>query len=169
MYNRVIVLNYDYTYLNTIDWKRAVNLLIVGKAEAIKYSDTIIRTFTKSIKLPKVLRLVKLVRHMYRNKVPYNKKNLLVRDNFRCQYCGCKSEKLTVDHVIPRARGGKTNFENCVASCFLCNNKKDSRTPREANMFLKREPYSPTIMEFLIKRMKMLGIEDLLEDLGVYK
>ena len=91
----------------------------------------------------------------------------MVRDGFRCVYCGTSS-RLTIDHVIPASKGGKNNFDNCVTACQPCNNKKGNRTPNEANMFMKKRPYAPTISEFIRLKMKQLGVEDFLKELGVY-
>ena len=104
---------------------------------------------------------------IYKNRVPYTKKNIIIRDDYECCYCG-SHKNLTIDHVIPESRGGKTNFENCVAACFPCNNKKNNRTPREANMFMKKKPHAPTISEFFMLKMKNLGLDKYLKELGVY-
>ena len=126
--NRCIVLNGDYTYLNTISWRRALSLLMKGKAETLKYADKVIHCSDGScIKLPLVMRLIKVIRMIYRNKVPYSKRNIMFRDDHTCVYCGT-NDQLTVDHVVPVSRGGKTSFENCVTACFTCNNKKNNRT-----------------------------------------
>ena len=165
---RCIVLNGDYTFLNTIDWKRAVCLVIKGKSEVVKYSETILHTAGGAImKLPIVIRLIKIIRSIYKSHVPFTIKNVMVRDRYLCVYCKSKND-LTIDHVIPASRGGKSSFENCVASCRPCNNKKGSRTPREAKMFLKKQPYAPTISEFFKIKMDQLGMYKLLKDLGVY-
>ena len=84
------------------------------------------------------------------------------RDNHTCQYFGSK-ESITIDHIIPKSRKGKNTFENTVASCFSCNNKKGDRTPREAGMSLKTRPVQPTVMEFLLKFHHSLGAEKLLD------
>jgi 5-methylcytosine-specific restriction endonuclease McrA len=81
---------------------------------------------------------------------------------------GNDKEKLTIDHIIPKSRGGKTSFENCVSSCKPCNNKKGSQTPKEANIYLKIKAYQPTIAEFLRLKVRKLGINDLLKDFGIY-
>ncbi len=165
---RVIVLNGDYTFLNTINWKRAVCLVVTGKSEVIKYSDRVLRTVNgEFMKLPLVIKLIKIIRSIYKSHVPFTKKNVMVRDRHLCVYCK-SSKELTIDHVIPASRGGKTNFENCVTACKPCNNKKDSRTPREAKMFLKRQPYAPTISEFFRIKMAQMGLNKLLKELGVY-
>lgn len=163
---RVVLLNSDYSFLSTINWKRAMCLLAKGKVEVLKTTEHIIRNAEKTweILVPKVIRLVKLVRKVYRNKVPWSKKNVLIRDRYTCQYCGIKSEKMTIDHVIPSSKGGKSSFENCVASCKQCNNFKNDRTPSQAQMTLKRQPFQPTIMEFINIKMKALGIDKVLQE-----
>jgi len=168
--SKVIVLNLDYTYLNTVSLKKAIKYIINKKVEVIKTTTKMItnaeKTFT--IKAPLVVRLIKMVRIIYKNKVPFSKRNIIARDMNVCQYCGIKDSKLTIDHIIPASRGGKSNWENCVASCKKCNNTKGNKTPRESRMALLRQPYQPTIMEFLIAKMKSLGVDDLLKELKVY-
>jgi len=165
---RVIILNGDYTYLNSVTWKRAIRLVIKGKTEVLKYGDEVLKLVDGSVmKIPSVMKLMKVIRMIYKHKVPYSKKNIHTRDNHECAYCGSNTD-LTIDHVIPSSRGGKTTFENCVAACRKCNHKKGSRTPHEANMYLKKQPYAPTISEFFRIKMKQLGIEAYLKELGVY-
>lgn len=163
----MILLNSDYSFLNTIHWKKAMRLLAKGKVEVLKSTSRVIRNSERTWKIlvPKIIRLVKLVRSIWKTRVPFSKKNVLYRDGYTCQYCGIKLNKLTLDHVIPKSRGGRGTFENCVASCRPCNNTKGDRTPNEAKMGLKRTPFQPTIMEFITIRMKLLGIDELLEDL----
>jgi 5-methylcytosine-specific restriction endonuclease McrA len=168
---RCIVLNGDYSYLSVISWKRAVCLMIKGKTEVLKWSDRELRNSEGKVitKIPLVMRLIKIVRMIYRNKVPYSKRNIFVRDNYQCMYCGITDKvKLTIDHVIPASLGGKSDFDNCVASCRPCNLEKGQRTPNEAKMYLKRRPYTPTIYEFIRLKMKYLKIDDFLKELGVY-
>ena len=164
-----IVLNADYTFLNTINWKRAICLVIKGKVEVLKYTDKMITNAEKTIemKIPAVIKLIKIIRSLYRNRVPFSKRNVMVRDGFACVYCGDENA-LTIDHVLPVSRGGKSQFENCVAACKECNSIKGDRTPSEAKMYLKKQPHAPTISEFINMRMEKLGIMDLLRDLGVY-
>ena len=168
--DRVILLNSDYSFLNTISWKKAMCLISKGKVEIIKASKKVIESAENTWKIivPKVLRLVKLVRTVYRTRVPFSKKNVFYRDEHICQYCHKKFKKLTIDHVIPRSRGGLSTFENCVACCKPCNNKKGNQTPNEAKMGLARKPFQPTIMEFLRIKMRILGVDKILEELGVY-
>ncbi|UCF92050.1 MAG: HNH endonuclease [Desulfobacterales bacterium] len=163
-----VLLNADYTFLNLIHWKRAICLLAKGKVEVIRDSENTVRCSSGiELRIPAVMKLVKLIRTIYRTGVSYNKKNVLIRDGFKCAYCGARNERLTVDHIVPKSRGGHDTFENCVAACRPCNRKKGHRTPREANMFLKMRPYQPTISEFLRLRLKRLGINDILRDFGI--
>lgn len=163
---RCVVLNSDYSFLSIVDWKKALILLIKGKTEVLKYSDIEIRNGEGEVvtKLPLVMKLIKLVRMIYRNKVPFSKKNVMIRDGFKCSYCDSK-DNLTIDHIIPAAKGGKTSFDNCVCACLSCNNKKRNRTPSEANMFLKKRPYSPTISEFIHIKIKQYKFDEILADI----
>jgi 5-methylcytosine-specific restriction endonuclease McrA len=168
--DRCIILNGDYTYLNVVGWQQAIRLLFKEGIEVLKYSDRIVRSAGGEIfRVPLVMRLIKVIRMIYRNRVPYKRSNVFVRDGFQCMYCGARGRvKLNIDHVIPLSRGGKTNFENCVSACEKCNNKKGDKTPKEANMYLRRQPYVPTISEFLRLKMKYLKLDKVLKDLGVY-
>ena len=162
---RVIVLNADYTYLNSIDWKKAILLLEKGKVEVVKYSKRIINTVCNSFKIPLVIKLIKYIRILYRTRVPFSKKNIFARDGFKCAYCGRETEKLTVDHIVPKAKGGKSTFDNCVAACRPCNNRKGDKLCSEAKMWPKVRPYTPTISEFLQIKMKKMGIDKIIESL----
>lgn len=165
--SRTIVLNGDFQFLNTVSWRRGIALVLSGKSEVLKYADRIIKCSDGScIPVPLVIRLIKVIRTIYRNRVPYSKRNVMVRDKFKCVYCG-GIDRLTVDHMIPSSRGGKTNFENCVTACQPCNNKKNNRTPREANMFPTKSPHAPTISEFVRLKMRQLGVEECLKEWGV--
>lgn len=167
---QTIILNADFTYLNIVSWQKAIKLLLLGKAEPIKVSEKVINNCNKSyvIKMPLILKLVRMVNNVYKNKVPYSRKNVYARDDFTCQYCGNK-ENLSIDHILPASRGGKTNFENCVTSCIKCNTKlKGNKTPGEANMRLKKIPHTPTVMEFLSLKMKNTSIYNFLKESNIY-
>lgn len=166
---RCIVLNGDYTFLNTVNWKRAICLLIKEKAQVLKESERIIRNSIgeEIFRVPLVIKLIKIVRLIYKNKVPFSKRNIMVRDSYKCMYCGT-SKRLTIDHVIPISKGGKNNFENCTTACQPCNNKKGNRIPSEAKMFMFKQPHAPTISEFIRMKMKQLKVDDFLRELGVY-
>jgi 5-methylcytosine-specific restriction endonuclease McrA len=161
---QTVVLNADYTYLNTVGMKKAVKLLIKEKAEVLAEGE---RQIAKGFKVPLVLRLVYFVRTVYKNKVPYSRKNVLIRDRHTCQYCGAK-HNLTIDHVLPVTKGGKSTFLNCVTACFTCNNRKGHKELYEVGMQLRKQPYEPTIIDFLTIKMRLLGVEATLRDLGVF-
>jgi 5-methylcytosine-specific restriction endonuclease McrA len=164
-----VLLNADYTFLNLVNWKRAICLMAKGKVEVVKDSQRTIRNASgKVLKVPAVMRLIKLIRTIYRTSVTFTKRNILIRDRFKCAYCGARREKLSIDHIIPKSRGGKMTFENCVAACKPCNLKKGGRTPNEARMYLKIRPYQPTISEFLRLKFENLGLHDVLRELDVF-
>ena len=164
-----ILLNADYTFLNMVHWKRAMCLMAKDKVQVLRQSNRVIRSGEGlAIKVPAVMKLIKLIRTLYVNRVPFSKKNVIVRDGFKCAYCGNDKERLTIDHIIPKSRGGKTDFENCVASCKPCNNKKGNKMPSEARMYLKVKAYQPTISEFLRLKVRKLGINQILKEFGIY-
>ena len=166
----VILLNHDYSYINSISVHRALRLMAKGKVTVEKYSEKIVRTVTKDIAVPLILRLVYLVRQIYRKAVTWSKKNVMIRDDFKCVYCGTK-KNLNIDHVFPQSKGGKNTFENTVTSCVDCNNRKGDKTLREAKMFYKKRhfmPYQPTVMEFIKKYLDGIGVYDLLVNEGIY-
>lgn len=164
-----ILLNADYSFLNVVHWRRAMALMAKGKVQVLKTSAAAIRTAEgRVLKIPAVMRLIKLIRVVYRHRVPFSKRNILIRDGFRCAYCGTAGRRLTIDHIIPKSRGGKTSFENCVASCVICNNAKGDKTPREADMSLMAKAYQPTISEFFRLKAQKLGITEVLRDFGIY-
>jgi 5-methylcytosine-specific restriction endonuclease McrA len=140
-----------------------------GKVEVVKDSQRTIRNCSGTeLKVPAVMRLIKLIRTIYRTRVTFTKRNVFIRDRFKCAYCGARREKLSIDHIIPKSRGGKMTFENCVAACRPCNLKKGGRTPSEARMYLKIRPYQPTISEFLRLKFENLGLRDVLHELGFF-
>jgi 5-methylcytosine-specific restriction endonuclease McrA len=108
---------------------------------------------------------MKMVRTIFKARVPFSKKNVMIRDGFKCVYCGVKGVVFTIDHVVPRSKGGKSTFENCVTACKPCNNRKGHQTCREAKMFPKTKLVQPTISEFLQQKMRTLGIDKILSDL----
>jgi 5-methylcytosine-specific restriction endonuclease McrA len=164
----VIILNAGYEFIGLVSWQRAMALLLTGKVEVIKESSRIVRTVSRSFRVPAVIRLIKFIRQIYRREVPFSRKNVLIRDGFACQYCGREhtSGDLTIDHVIPKVQGGSNDWGNVVACCRSCNVKKGGQTPRQAGMHLVRKPFKPTIMEFInlyLKRRFGLELAELLQ------
>ena len=168
MHPSCVLLNGDYSYLCQVDWKKALCLVYSEKAKVLKYSDHLIQGVGRVFRVPAVMLLIKVVRGIYRNRVPFTKKNVLIRDQYTCVYCHRRQTGLTIDHVIPVSRGGRNDFDNCVACCKSCNTKKGARTPHEAGMHLRKRPYQPTIAEFIRIRLKQTGAYRLLEELGLY-
>jgi len=148
MDGRVLVLNQNYEPLNVCSWQHAVSMVYIGKAVVLETDSKLLHSPSMEMRLPTV---VKLSYHVRRPlpKLKLSRQNLLARDNCRCQYCGHRSKELTIDHVIPRERGGTTSWENLVACCILCNNKKGNRTPREAGMHLIQRPSRPKFIPYL--------------------
>jgi 5-methylcytosine-specific restriction endonuclease McrA len=145
-----------------------MRLVFADKVKVLKYSDRIIQGVEKVFRAPAVLLLIKVVRSVYRGRVPFSKKNVMIRDQFTCAYCGRTGKPLTLDHVIPRSKGGTTKWENCVAFCKACNLNKGAKTPKEARMSLIRRPCQPTIAEFIRIRLKQSAVYDVLVELGLY-
>lgn len=165
---KVIVLNADYSFLNTISWQTAISLYFKGKADVVKWTDRVVHSAGDfEMNVPSVIRLIKMVRQIFKSKVPYAKRNVFIRDNYKCGYCrvDIPERECTVDHIIPRAQGGKSTWENCITSCYKCNNKKEDKTPRQARMPLRMKAYQPTISEFIRIYMKKHGVEEILKDL----
>ena len=119
--------------------------MLLGKVEVLEEYGREIRSVSFTIKLPSVVRLLRLVKRP-KSPVKFSRQNIYARDKYRCQYCGQKfsSEELTYDHVVPRSRGGKTEWENIVTCCVDCNRRKGGRTPSEAGMKLIKKPEKPT-------------------------
>ncbi|MEW6666972.1 MAG: HNH endonuclease [Thermodesulfobacteriota bacterium] len=140
----VLLLNITYEPLKIINWKKAVTLLCLGKVEVIEESDHTVRSVSFTIKLPSVVRLLRMVRRP-RGAIRFSRQNIYARDRYQCQYCGDRfsTEDLTYDHVLPKSRGGRTRWENIVTCCVECNRKKGGRTPGEAGMRLIRTPARP--------------------------
>jgi len=142
----VLVLNYTFEPLHFTNAKRAITLLLSGKAESVEPSPRIIRSPSVSFQLPAVIRLAVYIRKPFLDRVAFNKKNILRRDGYTCQYCARRGERLTVDHIVPRSRGGETTWTNVVAACLRCNLRKGNRRLGEAAMNLIREPVHPQFL-----------------------
>ncbi len=142
---QVLLLNITYEPLKIINWKKAITMLCLGKVEVIEEYDQTIRSVTFSLKLPSVVRLLKLIKRP-KSLIRFSRQNIYARDRYKCQYCGRQfpSEELSYDHVLPKSRGGKTAWENIVTCCVDCNRAKGGRTPEEAGMRLVRKPARPS-------------------------
>ena len=141
---RVLVLNASYEPINVCTVRRATVLLLKARAEVIEKGEGALHSEHLALDRPCVIRLMRYVRiprDVHRRKI--TRKAVLARDAYTCQYCGRQANGLTVDHVIPRSRGGSSEWDNIVTSCAPCNRKKGNRLPREAQMHPVRRPSPP--------------------------
>jgi 5-methylcytosine-specific restriction endonuclease McrA len=140
----VLVLNYDYTPLNITTIKRGFVLVDKGKAEIVKSDENPIVTSYKTYVRPVIIRLLNYIR--YQSKLMRaNRTRIYRRDQNQCVYCGSNKD-LTLDHVMPKSRGGGNDWTNLVTSCFRCNLRKGNRTPDEAKMSMRHKPFVPTLV-----------------------
>lgn len=148
MGRKVLILNADYRAISICTVPKAFLLVYLNKAELVAENPKDkIRTISKNYPLPSIIRLNSYVSVPFRN-VVMTRQNIFKRDNNTCVYCGKQSD-LTLDHVMPKSRGGKTHWENLVTACKRCNSEKGSYTPEEAKMPLKVKPFKPTFLMFV--------------------
>ena len=148
MNGQVLVLNQNYEPLNVCAWQRAITLLYVGKAVMLEHDSQVLHSPSVIMAMPSVIRIARQIKRPL-PEVKLSRQSLMARDRHTCQYCGKKTKDLTVDHVIPRERGGAHDWNNLVACCMACNNRKRNRTPREAGMALIRPPARPPFIPYL--------------------
>lgn len=138
----VLVLNSQYLPIQTTSVKRAISLIYRGVAVAEKCTQQAWKSISSEFVLPSVIRLINFHKLPPRNS-KLSKKNILIRDKYTCQYCKekCSDRTLTIDHILPKSRGGTAKWENLVTSCRRCNMTKANRTPEEAGMVLQSQPF----------------------------
>ena len=153
----VLVLNASYEPINICAARRALVLVLKGVASAEEETMIAVHSARAHVLLPSVIRLLEY-RRIPRQTRALSRKNILMRDRYTCQYCHrvLASADLTLDHVVPRSRSGESAWENLVACCHGCNNRKGSRTPEEAGMKLARQP-KPFSLHTSRHLMRMLG------------
>jgi 5-methylcytosine-specific restriction endonuclease McrA len=143
------VLNATYEPINVCTVRRAVVLLLKDKAEIVEHANWELRSASTALARPVVIRLVSYVRvprDTHRRKI--TRRAVFARDDWTCQYCGSRSN-LTVDHVVPRSKGGSSSWENIVASCAPCNRRKGNLLPRQVGMHPRRKPGTPSPHVFI--------------------
>jgi 5-methylcytosine-specific restriction endonuclease McrA len=165
MQTRTLVLSQSYEPVEIVSWQRAITLLFLGKVEVVEEYDRNIKTTSLVIKIPAVVRLLRAFRR-HRKPIKFSRVNIYGRDNYRCQYCGDERtiNELTYDHIVPRSRGGKTNWLNIVTSCQDCNWRKANRTPAEAGMKLLKQPTQPTAIPTLVVTVSRDSVPDAWRD-----
>src|SRR5216110_2061042 len=145
----VLVLNASYEPLNVCSVRRAHVLVWKGKAEVLEQLDVPLHSATSTYPWPHVIRLVTYVRVPRGVKRKISRRALFARDGWRCVYCGTMSGRLTLDHVVPRSRGGDSVWENVVTSCAPCNLRKGNRSLEEAGLVLPSPPRPPASVLFI--------------------
>lgn len=138
--HQVLLLNASYEPLSFCNWRRAIGLILKGKAEALESLEDM--PLNNVYVMPLVIRLQYYVKIPYKTP-PLNRKNLMIRDKHTCQYCGKNNIPLSIDHVVPKSKGGQDEWENLVVACRPCNVKKGNRSPEAVGMKLRRLPYRP--------------------------
>lgn len=151
MSKQVLVLNAGYEPLSLVSVRRAVVLLLREKAELLEATQQMLNGVTYAIPEPLVIRLVHYVRLPHR-RVPPTRSAVMLRDAYTCQYCGSAPgrHELTVDHVVPRSRGGRHDWTNLATACKRCNQIKGSCTPDEVQMRLRRRPFEPSYVALVL-------------------
>jgi len=158
---QTLVLTQGYQPHRIVTWQKAVTMLFAGKVEVVEEYDDEIRSVSITIRMPAVVRLLRAVRGR-KHAVKFSRINVMTRDEFTCQYCGRKlaMRELNYDHVLPRAQGGKTTWDNIVTACYDCNAQKSGRTPEQAGMSLLRKPVKPTWLPVTVIRFDIGNIPD---------
>ena len=152
MDSSVLVLNATYEPLNVVSVRRAIVLLLKEKAEVVEAANAMLRAERVEYPYPLVIRLVHYVKVPRQMGLPLTRRTVLARDQYTCQYCGMQPGKthLTVDHVVPRSKGGLTLWENVATACAACNQRKGNRAPHDANMALRSKPSRPRYIAIVL-------------------
>ncbi len=160
-----LILDSGYRPLGVVHWTRAVTLLFQNKIEVLVEYDGFIRSTSLVIKVPAVVRLLKMFKR-FRKPAKFSRISVYARDGYRCQYCNTKHlmNDLTYDHVVPRSQGGKTEWGNIVTCCYDCNMKKRDRTPEKAGMILKKKPVQPTDIPVVTLELSRESVPDAWRD-----
>lgn len=152
---KVLLLNSSYEPMTLCSAKKALTLLFLEKAETVEWRDKdFIRSVNTKMKCPSIIRL-RSKTQTSRGKVQLNRKNIFKRDGFKCGYCG-STKDLTIDHIIPKSKGGKSTWENLVSACCSCNNKKDDKYYYEVGLKLRITPKVPNHIFFLREGIKKM-------------
>ena len=150
--SRVLVLNQNFEPLTICKAKRAIIMMLLGKAELIIGLERAVRSVRLSFPLPSVLRLNHYVK-LRNREITLTRRKVIERDRHQCQYCGKTTGSMTADHIIPKSMGGKDSWENMVCACLECNNRKGDRLPKQAGMKLLKKPKKPHHLTFVLNSM----------------
>lgn len=146
-----LVLSSAYQPMRQVSWQEAISMWFAGRVEILSvYEDRFIKTVDEVFKVPSIVRFVGDVvkKFLFENKPKFSREAVFIRDDGQCQYCGdkLKLHSFTLDHINPSSKGGRKHWLNIVACCKACNQKKGDRTPKQAGMTLKRQPYIPNLV-----------------------
>lgn len=143
----VLLLNTTFEPLTVVTARRALKLLFSKKAHSIEEGGAFIQTIRARVRIPSVIQIVYYIRKPYMAP-KFSKRSVFIRDGYNCQYCGKHTPKPTIDHIIPRSKGGKTNWSNVVTACHACNNRKGDRSLKESGMRLIKDPQEPKFLVY---------------------
>ncbi len=160
LHSPVLVLNATFEPIHVTGVRRALVLTLKGVAQVEETNHAEVHSPSRTLKVPSVIRLL-TYRHIPQQTRALSRKNILLRDHNTCQFCGrmLPASQLTLDHVVPRSRGGRSCWENLVASCYDCNNRKGDRTPEEAGLKLVRSP-RPFTLHTSRQLMRLMARQD---------
>ena len=160
LHDPVLVLNSTFEPIHVTAVRRALVLTLKGVAQVEEHNGSKVHSACQSHSVPSVIRLLSY-RHIPQQSRALSRKNILLRDRNTCQFCGeqFSAGELTLDHVMPRSRGGPSSWENLVACCYQCNNRKGDRTPEEAGIRLQRRP-RPFTLHTSRQLMRLIGRHD---------
>jgi 5-methylcytosine-specific restriction endonuclease McrA len=161
---KTLVLNAGYEPVRVVSWQKAMILLLTEKAELVKTYDRFVRSARQSFMLPQIIKLKRYIKSfaLAAGAISYSRHNVFKRDKFHCQYCNKKlTEKTaTIDHIIPKSKGGQDTWDNTVCCCIACNSRKGNRTPEESHMSLVRHPRRPHIRAALSELLAEFECDD---------
>jgi 5-methylcytosine-specific restriction endonuclease McrA len=155
MLRQVLVLNSTYEPVNVCSTRRALVLLLKGRAESIEFGTIVLHSERASYPTPVVIRLYQYANVPRPDGRSLSRRAILARDGFRCQYCG-STRHLTIDHVVPRSRGGRSSWDNVVTSCAACNVRKGANLPSEVGMAPSRMPRPPAPCDFVVAAQRVV-------------
>jgi 5-methylcytosine-specific restriction endonuclease McrA len=138
----VLILNANFAPIHVCTTRRAIVLVLTGKASLVMNGRGVIKTISHAYPRPSIIRLGKMIKRP-RPRTTLNKREILRRDHYTCQYCGQNKKQLTLDHVIPRRLGGEHSWKNLVTACSACNHRKGGYSLNQVNMHLSRHPKAP--------------------------
>lgn len=156
MNSAVLVLNQNYEPLNVCNVRRAIVLVFDGKAEVLETRADTVKSPSRVVPSPSVIRMVYLI-HRPRPRVKLTRREVFIRDGYTCQYCGRQVGDLTIDHIVPKSKGGPHAWDNLVSACKPCNHRKGGKSLGEARMALRKDPSEPRAGQYYTIERRLDG------------